>query len=855
MEIPTDAIHRLRSSLRESASASAVPPFPSVADAVAAFDSRGAAGPRCGRCGAAGGLLRGEGSAVCVYCGCPRREECRGIAFRGSVAYRWLLDSLGLDGSEPVEFDNESTGSSKTKEAPKNGMVLSDLLDLKLTFPPENKETFGSTKSNEQSSAEYVLNLSGVNLDSFFAARMENTTAAAVPTRKHTLMQEKQSTDGSSSLEMHATYSTGMKTSSQNTNQIEVTPAFANWDADFRSASSESVTEDSKKSDVFNSASNVKTSSFPAHVTAISPVVPSGNETYMRSTKLEDSKDLASASGRLVKDESNSGIFPENNIAELTESSLSKSSVQSDQLPAKGDTGVGIDEAFDDWQEFTGGNQGSLSNAGEHMDGPIESNPSEIKTVDTWPVSSMESSNNVSDNSVDDWQAFTSSSGQGGNSVKPIEGSPAGQGGDLVKPVEQTASISFEHYSEANSVELWPVGNVKELHNTKVLNETNDSFDDWQDFSTSGQAQGAPSNQVGGMIEDSHVTQKETCDDSWFTSDVKEERNKDLVNTTNAMLDDFQSFSGSYLAPQSSSFVSGEMMNPSFGQPEGTDTVQSWVGASNNMATNMATTNSEDNSFDIWQDFTTLGHQKENFSIFERKTTSTSSEPAKETDPMDLWLTSNAQESNSSKDANRINDSSGWQDFANFGPKESMKISGVEHSVKDSSGAEPLDFWASSNSAELKNHEQINEDSDPFDDWQDFKNSHPLDTSLQVPSNSSLLDNPSARKPDALEGLEFGSFAQFVPSQSQRDNKENSNETNTVSSDQNLERMVGRQQTGDLGSLSTIWPTTSHDTQSGPKPESADANVERLLSQMHDLSFMLKDELSIPDKPVDHSKP
>lgn len=785
---------------------------------------------------------------MCAYCGCPRREGCGGVAaFRGSVAYRWLLGSLGLDGSEPVEFDNESTDSSKTKEALKNGMVLSDLLDLKLSFPPENKETSGSTENNEQSSAEHMLKLSGVNLDSFFAARMENTTTAAVPTQKHTVVQEKQSTDshGSSSLEMRATYLTGTKTSSQNTNQIEVTPAFANWDADFQSASSESVTEDSKKSDLFNSASNVKASSFPAHVTAISPVVPSGNETYMRSTKLEDSKDLASASGMLVKDESNSGIFPENNIAEFTESSLSKSSAHSDQLPARGDTGVGIDEAFDDWQEFTGGNQGSLSNAGEHMEGPIESNPSEIKTVDTWPVSSMESSNNVTDNSVDDWQAFTSSSGQGGNSVKPIEGSAASQGGDVVKPVGQTASISFEHFSEANSVELWPVGNINELHNTKVVNETNDSFDDWQDFTTSGQGQGAPSNQVGGMIEVSRITQKETSDDSWFTTDVKEEINKDLVNTTNAMLDDFQSFSGSDLAPQSSSFVSGEMMNPSFGQHEGTDTVQSWLGGSNNMGTNMATTNSEDNSFDIWKDFTTSGHQKENISIFERKKTSTSSEPAKETDPMDLWLTSNAQESNSSKDANRINDSSGgWQDFANFGQKESMKIPGVGHSAKDSS----------SNSAELKNHEQINEDSDPFDDWQDFKNSHPLDTSLQVPSNSSF-DNSLVRMPDALEGLEFGSFAQSVPSQSQRDNKENSNETNTVSSNHNLERMVGRQQTGDLGSLSTIWPTTSHDTQSVSKPESADANVERLLSQMHDLSFMLKDDLSIPDKPVGHYKP
>jgi hypothetical protein len=62
--------------------------------------------------------------------------------------------------------------------------------------------------------------------------------------------------------------------------------------------------------------------------------------------------------------------------------------------------------------------------------------------------------------------------------------------------------------------------------------------------------------------------------------------------------------------------------------------------------------------------------------------------------------------------------------------------------------------------------------------------------------------------------------------------------------------MNGMQQVGDVGSLSAIWPT--EDAISEPEP--ADANAGKLLSQMHDLSFMLKDELSIPDKPVDHSK-
>jgi hypothetical protein len=113
MDIPTAVIHRLQSSLREAIFAPSVedapaPPFPSVSDAVAAFDSGAAsvsAEFRCVGCGSAGGLLRGAHSALCAYCGCPRRGEeaegggSGGIAFRNSAAYRCLLGSLGLDGS------------------------------------------------------------------------------------------------------------------------------------------------------------------------------------------------------------------------------------------------------------------------------------------------------------------------------------------------------------------------------------------------------------------------------------------------------------------------------------------------------------------------------------------------------------------------------------------------------------------------------------------------------------------------------------------------------------------------------------------------------------------------------------
>jgi hypothetical protein len=56
---------------------------------------------------------------------------------------------------------------------------------------------------------------------------------------------------------------------------------------------------------------------------------------------------------------------------------------------------------------------------------------------------------------------------------------------------------------------------------------------------------------------------------------------------------------------------------------------------------------------------------------------------------------------------------------------------------------------------------------------------------------------------------------------------------------------------GDDDALSAVWATTSHGNNSRPKSEAGNSNVEKLLSQMHDLSFMLKDELSVPDKPVD----
>ncbi|CAO2169262.1 unnamed protein product [Urochloa humidicola] len=881
MEIPTAVIHRIQSSLREAAGAPAAdaapaPPFPSVADAVAAFDSGAApADVRCGRCGAAGGLLRGAKSALCAYCGCPRRgEEAEGggIAFRDGPAYRWLLGSLGLDGSEFVEFDSDNTGSNKSKQAPSSGMIVSDLLDLKLTCLPENKETPASSITKEESSSMDTLNLSSANLDSFFIERKEEVTAAAAAAaslpQTSTVVEEKKRADNksheSSRSEVHATSKASM--SSQRTNQVEANPAFASWDADFQSASSESATGFSNQPDLFKSSSAAESFSFPAPAIAINLEAGTENKTNMKSAILEHhSEDLASTSGTIFDDtlsnqkvapilESSSGTVLENSALDFTDPSLDMNFANSDELAGRDDTGVNDDEAFDDWQDFAGsGNQGSQSNAGENIVDPLKRDSSEIKTIDPLPLGgSTESTNNANEDSLDDWQDFASISGQG----ESVEGRTSGHGRDFVGSVgDKISSISLEHSSEVDPVDLWPAGNVKAENTAETSKETDDSFDDWQDFTTSSKVQATSLNQTGDVMEVPKAGQKETDMDSWFVGDFRDSGNTGIVNENN-MLDDWQGFTGSNQAQQNSSSTGGEMMSALSEQREGAVSVQSWVHGSNKEAAKTSSTNVENDTYDIWQEFTKSGHQQENMANLGREVTGVSPESANQIESLDLWLTSKFKESKSSEGVERIDASSdGWQDFSSFGQTQtSTKIPGEGHLVKNSSGTETLDLWASGDANE-KNLEQKSDNDDLFDDWQDFQNSGPQQTSLQVSSDASLFDVPSASRPDALGGLGFGSVLQLASSENQKDKEEDSNKAKSVPSDEHLKSTNRIQQMGDVDPLSSLWPTNSLDNNTIRKQESVNTSVEQLLAQMHDLSFMLKDELSIPDKPVDRSKP
>lgn len=105
-----DLIRQVQVFLRKDANLSSydprdpsLPDLPSVDQTVADFDPS-PTHLRCTKC--RGRLPRGLQSVVCVYCGRePKREvPPEPILFKNTTGFRWLLETLDLDGSVSVPF-------------------------------------------------------------------------------------------------------------------------------------------------------------------------------------------------------------------------------------------------------------------------------------------------------------------------------------------------------------------------------------------------------------------------------------------------------------------------------------------------------------------------------------------------------------------------------------------------------------------------------------------------------------------------------------------------------------------------------------------------------------------------------
>ncbi|XP_034892400.1 uncharacterized protein [Populus alba] len=134
--------------------------------------------------------------------------------------------------------------------------------------------------------------------------------------------------------------------------------------------------------------------------------------------------------------------------------------------------------------------------------------------------------------------------------------------------------------------------------------------------------------------------------------------------------------------------------------------------------------------------------------------------------------------------------------------------------------------WQTTTTSKSDENKTIDENDDSFDAWNDFSGS----TSVQVPSNNSLKQDanhslPSVDQPDFFSGTS--------------NNQNGSSEVNVMQAETSVSDRIDSVNQDD---------GNTEDLKKGENTRSKADEVEMLMSQMHDLSFMLESNLSVPQK-------
>ncbi|XP_030544374.1 uncharacterized protein LOC115750897 [Rhodamnia argentea] len=383
LDIPRDAIKRLQIALREEAKIPSydpddpsIPPLRSYEESISEFDP---CPPylRCKHC--RGRLLRGVSSAFCVFCGKEQFGDVPPdpVNFRSTRGYRWLLDSLQLDGSETVEPFSEGLESNRGRSTLKDSFPLSDLLNLEIRWSSKPEKP-GTIMTNDSSLAKASLNLAGLDLDNFFGeAKRKNTANES----EEQLGASKQS-ENAESIDFHSPEYLSLFESVQSSTEPVRSAEHGNyntmssWEPEFQSADSEVFAKDSRSLDPFPS-STVDLS------THMDTVFGSGIES--RST---DAKDVAPSSSKMddwFEDDPRSYSlfgstgpnegFKTNDTSKVTDTAKSSSTtfdwVQDNQWPSGGNIARHVErvdeneDSHDPWNDFTSSANPADSNTWE----------------------------------------------------------------------------------------------------------------------------------------------------------------------------------------------------------------------------------------------------------------------------------------------------------------------------------------------------------------------------------------------------------------------------------------------------------------------------------------------------------
>ncbi|XVF20997.1 hypothetical protein REPUB_Repub12eG0052800 [Reevesia pubescens] len=801
VEIPQDLISKLQISLRKQANVPSYDPNDSSLPTLPLPHSLSPESPqhiRCLHCNAH--LLRGPLSLLCIFCGKPQSNRAsppHPIKFNSTSAYRWFLHSLNLDGSEIVGESFE--GNESNRGGPREKFPLSDLLDLEIRWNDVEAEKFGSgLKKNNP------LNLAGLDLDDDFLAEREGHSVL-IPSQGTLVVNKETDSTGSNTFESRENISLfenfqGSKSSSG---------SVSGWQADFQSADSKTDHNaiSSQSFDPFLGSSKV--------ISSHMDTVFGQDKNLFYGNEKGNQTSLESKTNDWFQDDMQSNSL-----------SGDEAQINANNAPGKKTTDDD-DDSFDAWNDFKGSTnaqaapqssldqttdglkltheKGSSADLSTHMDSVFGTG----KAVDN--TTSLNGSKWFQD---DLWS--NSNSGTLHHIEQPDANVGNKDGGILGNL--NNSSMGINRIQD----DQWPTTSNKETKNG-TNDEDNDSFGAWNDFKSSSVPDSSISSLKEPAIHNNSAKEKSSDPFSGWDTDFKSADSKNHHGGSKSS-DPFVGSSIDLSDHMDTVFASGkDLVDGKTKDGSNASNVNSWF---------------ED---DLWSNSTSKTRQAENFGVTVDVTDSGTAQTVHNSHsidvdwfPDDQWLTGN----NKAPDRKTIDESDNsfvdWNDF---------KSSTTTQDTASNSWKE----------AARPDNKTIDNNDDLYAAWNDFTSSTSANDPLSVSFKQTVhQEKPSVETSEMhLFGTDSNSHSNNFGSLSQPDffsgalsNQNGSTEMNIMRPEAPVSDRMVDANVRDGNNAGVAKDGDFPNATTGSKFD----DIEILMSQMHDLSFMLESSLSIPPK-------
>lgn len=555
---------------------------------------------------------------------------------------RCYVSSAHIALQEMVAPMAEVNASHRGRSEAKDEIPLSELLDLEIRWPYEAERRLSSSSDSAGVPGKSSLDFAGVDLDSFFDRKESDSDVS----------EQNLASGGKVGAASDSTFQANENLSLfQNAQASEASPAsaedqdddsFSGWEANFKSASSGPVHQESEsvdhskvesdavsgywkdsvgvgKNDDFNPSASSEEDWFQGGEWRTS----SKSEVHSQSGKTETAVDLNHTKTAEIDNGSSTG-----NLDWMQDKQWQGSENKTPDIVATDE----VDDSFDAWNDFTGSvstqDPSGMISSSNITDQPGKSGFS----ADLNDIKTVESTNNAFN--VDFDSSIIDQIGKSGfsadlNDTKTAEG-PSG-----------SSNKDFDWMQDDG----WKDNNSKVTTNI-ITNEATDSFDAWNDFTGSATtSHGVSNSEITGQSgkfeltkdpNDTKVADSATSSSSnfeWMQNDQWQGSNNKATGivTTDEVTDSFDEwndFTGSAILQNPPNSVSHSDITGQTGISEiNTSSVKTfdWMEndqwqVSDKKTTDTATTNDIGDSFDAWSGLTSLTTTQDPFSNVPKQT-------------------------------------------------------------------------------------------------------------------------------------------------------------------------------------------------------------------------------------------